>query len=352
MTPNRSVTLIAGVLGLSSPLAAPRFVHMTCVDDARLGRRTARRRPARIIRSFVLIVAFGLAGCGSASTPAPGQIVFSDSNGEVLVVMNPDGTDVRSLGTDGLAPSWSPDGTQVAFERGTSGGEGGCELTFCSQIWVIGIDEIHARRLTPVSARSMAPDWSSDGERIAFSQYDSDTEQTDIYVMNVDGSNVRRLTNAPGENGDPAWSPDGKRIAFSSDRDGLERILGGEIYVMDADGSNEQRLTHTTPQELLPAWSPDGHEIAFERASYRGNYEDVFRQIVVVREDGSEERILSPRTAHDADPAWSPDGTQIAFTRFERQQIWVMDADGGRPRRLETGVYAMSCCPDWAAARD
>jgi Tol biopolymer transport system component len=90
---------------------------------------------------------------------------------------------------------------------------------------------------------------------------------------------------------------------------------------MDADGSNEQRLTHTTPQELLPAWSPDGHEIAFERASYRGNYEDVFRQIVVVREDGSEERTLSPRTAHDADPAWSPDGTQIAFTRFDRQQV-------------------------------
>jgi hypothetical protein len=115
------------------------LVDMTSVGG-RLCRHAATR-PARIVRSFLLIVAIGLAGCGSASPPAPGPIVLSDSDGEALMVMNPDGTEVRWLGLDGFAPS------------ATFGGEGGCDLTSCSQIWVVEIDGL-AERLTASASRS------------------------------------------------------------------------------------------------------------------------------------------------------------------------------------------------------
>jgi len=49
------------------------------------------------------------------------------------------------------------------------------------------------------------PTWSPDGSKIAFVRKDG------IYVMNADGSGQRRLTDA---GGGPAWSPDGSKIAF------------------------------------------------------------------------------------------------------------------------------------------
>jgi TolB protein len=55
-------------------------------------------------------------------------------------------------------------------------------------------------------------------------------EDRDIYVMNADGSNQIRLTIHPAADFEPDWSADGNRIAFSSDRDG-----NTEIYVMNPD---------------------------------------------------------------------------------------------------------------------
>ena len=94
------------------------------------GRCSCRRatRSGLILRSCLVVMAIGLTGCGASSGPAPGPIVFAGHPGDELgggynnlMVMNPDGSGVRRLTrTDGdVAPSWSPDGTQVVFERAT-----------------------------------------------------------------------------------------------------------------------------------------------------------------------------------------------------------------------------------------
>ena len=106
---------------------------------------------------------------------APGPIVFAGHPGDELgggfnnlMVMNPDGRGVRRLTrTDGdVAPSWSPDGTRVVFERATH--IEGCDIDACAQIWIVEADGSKERRLTRASARSEAPDWSPDGDRIVF----------------------------------------------------------------------------------------------------------------------------------------------------------------------------------------
>jgi hypothetical protein len=110
-------------------------------------------------------------------------------------------------------------------------------------------------RLTDNNAQDFEPSWSPDGTKIAFTSDRDGNYQ--IYVMNADGSGQTRLTDTGG-NSYPSWSPDGTKIAFESTRDG-----NGEIYVMNADGSGQTRLTDNNAQDAHPSWSPDGTKIAF-----------------------------------------------------------------------------------------
>ena len=63
-----------------------------------------------------------------------------------------------------------------------------------------------------ISADDFSPSWSPDGTKIAFTSHMDDNRE--IYIMNADGSNQTRLTNEPTGDFYPSWSPDGTRIAF------------------------------------------------------------------------------------------------------------------------------------------
>jgi TolB protein len=302
------------------------------------------------LRTCFVIMAVSLTGCGGSSEPepAPGPIAFyGHPEGELgdgfnnILVMNPDGTGVRRLTrTDGdVAPSWSPDGTQVGFERVP---ERCGRDDACAQIWIVEADGSRERRLTPASERSEAPDWSPDGDRIAFHRWDADA--INIYVMNVDGSDVRQLTDG-GTNENPMWLSDGERIAFRKEVDDGSAITY-EMRTMDVEGNE---LTDT-PFDV-DWWSVDGDKIAFVRQ----------RTIVVMNEDGSEERTIFSR---GPDPllwihslGWSPDSSQIAFVVYndrvgEGGEVWVTDADGGNAHKLPVGPYSEPYGLDWAPARD
>ena len=74
-----------------------------------------------------------------------------------------------------------------------------------------------------------APSWSPDGSRIAFAR--TVEGNTDVYSVAADGMDLQRLTTDLGVDTDPWWGPDGSRVTFASDRDG-----DFDIYTMDADG--------------------------------------------------------------------------------------------------------------------
>ena len=110
-------------------------------------------------------------------------------------------------------------------------------------------DDTNLINLTNHLAKDSSPDWSPDGNQIAFtSDRDGNTE---VYVMNADGANPINLTNHPARDVGPAWSPDGKQIAFSTNRD-----VDWEIYVMDADGANPINLTNHPAWDSSPSWGP------------------------------------------------------------------------------------------------
>jgi TolB protein len=270
-------------------------------------------------------------------------------------------------------PSWSPDGRRIAFvtvacARGCSGP---LELNLMNADGT-GKLNLTRERGVELAIWGGAPIWSPDSRKIAFvrergvnRRYPVYGRYSDIYVMNADGSGRRQLTRSPQNDGDPVWSPNGEKIAFV-------RIDGGlaDIYVVNADGSGLRRLAHAiaftpTPggpssgRQASPAWSPDGRRIAFV-SNRRGNF-DIF---VVNADDGLGLRKLSRSPRNDYDPAWSPDGRMIAFQgrrdpppeserdacplrRCERQEIYVVDADGSRLRRL-THDWRFDAAPVWS----
>lgn len=84
----------------------------------------------------------------------------------------------------------------------------------------------------------MDPTWSPDGSKVAFSS--NKDGDYDIYVVEVETGQVEKLTSNDKNDIGPAWSVDGSNLVFSSDRDGK-----WEIYSIEADGTDLRKLTVT-----------------------------------------------------------------------------------------------------------
>lgn len=107
-------------------------------------------------------------------------------------------------------------------------------------------------------------------ERITFTEVGLDLVDFNIADIRVDGSDRRRLTSSPAYDIAPDYSPDGRRIAFTSGRSappGSEDDPAySETYVMNADGSHVRRITFNRGLfDLAPAWSPDGRHLVVGR---------------------------------------------------------------------------------------
>jgi Tol biopolymer transport system component len=204
---------------------------------------------------------------------------------------------------------------------------------------------------------SELPDWSPDGQRIAFySEHLKGNQPVQIQVMNADGSDVTQLTTGPGFHGFPAWSPDAASLAIASDWGDYPTLRG--IWIIpasDPDGVTveEARRLTTLPagshiEDAEPQFSPDGSSIVFTR--FKSPRKSAIHRVGI---DGSGLQRLTPYSLNASDPDWSPDGQRIAFDSgdFNGQtdggaDIYVMRADGsGRKPLTDFPRTPQKCCP-------
>jgi Tol biopolymer transport system component len=229
------------------------------------------------------------------------------------------------------------------------------------QTWVANKDLSDQVKLTNESADSGWAVWKPGGAKLAFESNRADPDPTDsetindVFTMNPDGSGIVKLTHSDDFSDTPDWSPDGEQIAFSSDRrKGADRQ---EIYVMDADGTNVRRVS-TLPDKAEfdhdPRFSPDGRRLVFAR--YITEALPIRSALFTVRVvDGGGLKQLTPWGMGAGDSDWSPDGTKIAFEAFPEAtsygDIFTIDVDGQQLTNLtdnELGVGGSSD-PVWSA---
>ncbi|MCA0456247.1 MAG: DPP IV N-terminal domain-containing protein [Chloroflexi bacterium] len=292
-------------------------------------------KPVLILMFVIGLLSLGVPVLLAAqrSTLPSSRVVFSwNRDGDFdLFLLDGDTLKVVAQLTDNrasdLSPTWSPDGSQIAFSSNVSGNY---------EIYTIDIATGKSSVLTNNNWDDLYPAWSPDGSQIAFTS-NSDSNW-DVYVMDIGGKGATRLTTSDVYEGNPVWSPDGSQIAFVSGREASRDIL-----VMDANGSNVQPLTTlSTSADFSPAWSPAGDQIAF--VSNRSGNPDIF--VVDVGCIGDSDvcdanavNLTADNEGADSDPAWSNNAFHILFAsvRNDTAELWKMNADGSDVQQLTTG---------------
>ena len=218
-----------------------------------------------------------------------------------IYTIEPDGTDEKlfpNTPSNALEPSWSPDGTKLAFQT-----FGSTEDPFLDTISIINSDGTGLMKVATNATHSRMITWSPNGSQIAYigrSGTSLDNIRT-VHIANSDGSGGYRLPGSPSLLDSVDWSPDGSKFVYAKE---------GEVYVMNADATSQTKLTtiQQTPDgptiDFDPRWSPDGTKIMLLRGTSTTS-----AAVHLMNADGSNFRKLFNFNAPTA--AWSPDGASI-----------------------------------------
>jgi Tol biopolymer transport system component/DNA-binding winged helix-turn-helix (wHTH) protein len=229
------------------------------------------------------------------------------------------------------SPAWSPDGRWIAFIRDSAGANDRARILvkppFAGPERLVA--ELPGRRGQRIWQRQIA--WTPDSQRLVLSRPDDEGATWSLYLVDVTSGRMRRLTESPARDSAPAVSGDGRRLAFS-------RRVGdrGEIHLLplEPDLTPAGRSRLLVGEELLrevhrdaaymPAWTRDGREIVF--AAFP-------RSPQLFRVDASSAaRVRSIRARGDLllDPAVCPRTGRLAYANWEgRQSIVRLDIGPG-----------------------
>ncbi|MFC6092220.1 hypothetical protein [Saccharothrix lopnurensis] len=287
-------------------------------------------------------------------------VVFG-SRGDLWLV-GVDGGEPRQLtdtGSDESWPTFSPDGTEVAYSGDRDGGR---------EVYRVPVTGGTGARVTDEPTGDAGePAWNPVDGRIAYTLWVGDVPQVRVLTGTGVGTPLLGGDQAAWRGHWPAWLPDGSRLLFLS----LDQTCScpadpNAVKVYRADTA--PGLPLTAPPDLLlgenrhlssPSWQVDGPapRLLVSRTSAPTWFTATLQDI---RPDGSDPRDLGvavlredPGAVDDPnllfhpgpgfDPwahrqSYSPDGRRILLSRFEDegelrvQRLWLVDADGGNPR--------------------
>src|SRR5437763_7354648 len=242
------------------------------------------------------------------------------------------------VATEAANPSWSPDGSRIAFDARLSGP---------SRIWIADARGRNAEQATVDSSdvvHHVRPRWSPDGKRIVFQNLEG--TKFDVRVADLATKTMTWVTNDYTMDLHPVWSPSGDAIYFSSYRGGginiwrmpvddagtpigaMEQVTAGPGHDVDLDIARTGRLVCAILKQNADIWKLPVD--AFTGAA-----------------TGAPEPVIAT-TRENARGAWSPDGSAIAFSsdRSGAMNLWLVDA-AGKTRPITRGAGS-DYQPNWS----
>jgi len=217
--------------------------------------------------------------------------------------------------TEDVNPTWSPDGTMIAFQARRPEGH--------FDIWTMDADGGNQTRVTSNTNDDRNPAWSPAGDLIAF---DSNRAGSfDIWVMPVATGEIDAdsLTFGNLDDVEPAWSPDAATIWFSSNRGDNAPF---NVWSVPAAGGPQVQVTSFDSDDGSPAASPDGLFLAF-----RSNLNAQTPKIYTMRIGLPEVTLLTSAAIAEGEPAWDPTSTALLYTRTDGSgsRVWGIPRLGG-----------------------
>jgi Tol biopolymer transport system component/DNA-binding winged helix-turn-helix (wHTH) protein len=272
--PRRGYRFIAPVDGTSA--AAPPAAAGSVGVEAPASARSETARAGRVRSGHVVLATLALAVIGAAFWGGARRNDAAPAAARSVPITSFPGLE--------LDPAISPAGNFVAFAWE---GEGGDNF----DIYVRSIDGKSLLQLTKDAAADHAPTWSPDGQQIAFVRVlggnaDPRVGEREIIVLPALGGPEQRLFEAGPECGGwrhgvwacgLSWTPDGKHLVFGA-LSAADRTSA--VYLYSLKDGKKRQLTRPTANlsDIHPVVSPDGRYLAFVRLNHGARGGNVFLQ--------------------------------------------------------------------------
>jgi len=245
--------------------------------------------------------------------------------------------------------AWTTDGKFIAFSGDSP--QGG------SQVFLLSVEDSAVRPMTEPQGqdRDWGPSFSPDGTRMAFVRANGAGFPEEIFVMPLTwaatpkaeittrtgkasteaglarpaNSAVRQLTNQRAAvMGPPAWSADGQSIIFSSTKAGEP-----SLWKISAAGGEAIPIEQTGPATWHPTISREDNKLVVQKILRSSG---IYR--VDLEEGGTQQSrvIVTSTNGRNEGPALSQDGRRLLFMsdRSGSLEIWASNRDGSAPVQL------------------